>query len=115
MSISTSDLIRACKFVDDQHGQFRWSQLHFLLVVYEQPGKTQTQLALELDCTLAAVSRNVDVFGEKGSKRNGKITAQGYKFLRAVADPEDDRNKLVSLTPKGERFIENLIAKIGGN
>ncbi len=115
MTVTSAGLIRACKYIDARHGQFRWSQLHFLLVIYENPNIGQSLLGEKVNCTLAAVSRNVDVFGERGSKRNGKVTSPGYKFVKAVRDPDDDRNVLLSLTTKGERFISGLIEETGGS
>ena len=97
--------LRACQFLATVHPQFRWSQYRFLLVVAETPGLSQSEVAKRLDVTLAAVSRAVDVFGPKGRRdRSG----EGRGYVSTMRDPEDDRNLLLSITPAGLSFLEQL-------
>ena len=101
--------LAACQFIATVHPQFRFSQYRFLLVVAENPGLTQTEVAKLLDVTLAAVSRAVDTLGPKGRKDrlNG-----GRKFIETKRDPEDDRNLLLFITPAGMSFLEQLEAHL---
>ena len=97
--------LRACQFLATVHPQFRWSQYRFLLVVAETPGLNQSEVAKKLDVTLAAVSRAVDVFGPKGRRDRG---GGGRGYVSTIRDPEDDRNLLLSITPAGLSFLEQL-------
>ena len=56
--------------------QIRASQIDMLLTIAMQPGISQTELAIECDVTLSAVSRAVDVFSSAG-RRDGKGQALG--------------------------------------
>ena len=97
--------LRACQFLATVHPQFRWSQYRFLLVVAETPGLSESEVAKRLDVTLAAVSRAVDVFGQKGRRdRSG----EGRGYVSETRDPEDDRKKLLTITPAGLSFLEQL-------
>lgn len=60
--------------------------------------------------TLSSVSRNVDTLSRvnpKGSKAWG--------LVGAVDDPVDRRHKIVHLTDKGRRFINDLIQALNGD
>ena len=106
VSISNSrNALAACQFIATVHPQFRISQWRFLLVVAENPGLTQTEVASLLDVTLAAVSRAVDVLGSKGRKDR---VSSGRKFVRAERDPADERNLQLFITPAGLSFLEQI-------
>lgn len=99
------EALRACKFLSTVHPQFRWSQLAFLLTVAENPGLNQSEIAQKLDITLAAVSRAIDVFGPKG-RRDRDTSGRGYVIT--TSDPDDDRIKLLQITPAGLSFLEQI-------
>ena len=107
----TRNALNACRFLGTVLPQFRWSQYRFLLTVADNPGLTQSQIAKKLDLTLAAVSRAVDVFGPKGRKDRGH-TGRGY--VAVTRDPDDDRNLLLSITPAGVDFLEQIEAHLWG-
>ena len=97
--------LRACQFLATVHPGFRWSQYRFLLIVATEPGLSQKQVARRLDVTDAAVSRAVDVWGPKGRKdRKG----DGRGYVLTTNNPEDDRDKLLTMTPAGLSFLEQL-------
>ena len=82
--------------------QIRASQIDMLLTIAMNPGINQTELAIECDVTLSAVSRAVDVMSTAGRK-DGKGQALG---LVAATRPEgDDRTITLQLTPKGTQLI----------
>lgn len=101
----------ACRFLGTVLPQFRWSQYRFLLMVAEYPGLTQSEIAKKLDLTLAAVSRAVDVFGPKGRKDRSK---NGRGYVAVTRDPDDDRNLLLTITPAGVDFLEQIEAHLWG-
>jgi len=96
----------ALKHLDAFHAQLRVSQLRFLNAVQRMPGSTQTELANELDVTLAAVSRAVDVFGEVSRKKSDR--QKGLGLVTAERTSDDDRVLTVRLTSKGENFMKHL-------
>lgn len=91
--------MRLCRRVSPQ---IRASQLDLLLSIALQPGRTQTELAIECDLTLAAVSRAVDVLGSTG-RRDGLSGRLG--LVEAKRNKADDRILQVFLTPAGEQFV----------
>ena len=106
MSLTSSrNALAACQFIATVHPQFRISQWRFLLVIAENPGLTQTEVANLLDVTLAAVSRAVDVLGSKGRKDRMN---SGRKFVKTERDPADERNLLLYITPAGLSFLEQI-------
>ena len=83
--------------------QIRASQIDMLLTIAMQPGISQTDLAIECDVTLSAVSRAVDVFSTAG-RRDGKGQALG--LVTAERAKGDDRTIVLNLTPKGVQLID---------
>ena len=88
----------------------RLSQLKLLLLLEKHQPITQTELSLLTGLTQGAISRAVDVLGTSG-RRDGKGTSLG--LLHILLDPEDDRVKLISLTVKGKRLMENMASQLG--
>ena len=83
--------------------QIRASQIDMLLTIAMQPGISQSELAVECDVTLSAVSRAVDVFSSAG-RRDGKGQALG--LVTAERAKGDDRTIVLNLTPKGAQLID---------
>ena len=83
--------------------QIRASQIDMLLTIAMQPGISQTELAIECDVTLSAVSRAVDVFTTSG-RRDRKGQALG--LVTAERAEGDDRTIVLRLTPKGTQLID---------
>ena len=88
--------------------QIRASQIDMLLTIAMQPGISQTELAIECDVTLSAVSRAVDVFSTSG-RRDGKGQALGLVTTQRVEG--DERTISITLTPKGQQLI-NLYQQV---
>ena len=83
--------------------QIRASQIDLLLTIAMRPGISQTELAIECDLTLSAVSRAVDVFSAAG-RRDKKGGALG--LITAERAEGDDRTIVLRLTPKGQQLID---------
>ena len=103
--------LNACNKIALTHPQMRFSQWAFLLAVRIKPGSTLTELSRELDCTLAAVSRAVDVFGKKGKRE--RDLALG--FVETKRDPSDDRIQTVHLTKRGAQFLDLIQEALNGD
>lgn len=100
------DLRAALRLARTLHPQLRISQLELLLLVCLKPGMTQSELALETDLSLSAVSRAVDVLGRSG-RRDNKSSAK-LDWIETRRNPDDDRVLQVFPTPKGRDFVSTL-------
>jgi DNA-binding MarR family transcriptional regulator len=94
------------------NASIRASQIEILLVVKLKPGLTQTELAIETNLTLAAISRAIDVLGGSG-RRDG--LSSSYGLIETRRNPSDDRILQVFLTPKGEQFVSLAEALTNGS
>ena len=103
---TSSNALAACKFIASIHPQFRFSQWRFLLVVAENPGLSQREVARRLDVTDAAISRAIDTLGPKGRKDRRNFV--GRNFVEVKLDPLDDRTKYLFITPSGLSFLEQI-------
>jgi DNA-binding MarR family transcriptional regulator len=83
--------------------QIRASQIDMLLTISMQPGISQSELAIECDVTLSAVSRAVDVMGTTG-RRDGR--GQALALITAERAAGDDRTIVLRLTSKGNQLID---------
>ena len=92
--------------------QIRASQIEMLITVQLSPGISQTDLAVECDLTLSAVSRAVDVFSTSG-RRDGRSSALGLLEARKV--PDNERLLALYLTPKGQQILKLLSEINHGN
>ncbi len=92
--------------------QIRASQIDMLLTIAMQPGISQTELAIECDVTLSAVSRAVDVMSTAG-RRDGKGQALG--LVAATRLEGDDRTITLQLTSKGIQLIELYKQVVNGS
>ena len=68
-----------------------------------QPGISPTELAIECEVTLSAVSRAVDVMSASG-RRDGK--GQALALVTAQRAVGDDRTIVLHLTSKGNQLID---------
>jgi DNA-binding MarR family transcriptional regulator len=110
MDSRLEQLLTVCDTLIAMSPQIRLTQLRLLLTVAKHQPLSQTALSEHAGLTLAAVSRAVDVLGSAG-RRDGVSGALG--LLQVLLDPNDDRLKLVSLTPKGRVLLDHLAGELG--
>ena len=114
MSLTTSgNALAACKFIASIIPTFRFSQWRFLLIVAENPGLSQREVARRLDVTDAAITRSIDTLGQKG--RKDRRASVGRNFVEVKLDPLDDRTKYLFITPSGLSFLEQIEDHLRGN
>jgi DNA-binding MarR family transcriptional regulator len=75
----------------------------FLLIANE-PGITAKQIAARLRTTGASATRNV----QRLSKRNAKDNPKGLNLVTAKVNTKDSRQKLLSLSPRGQKVLTDL-------
>lgn len=81
--------------------------LQVFLVVAENPGISSRDIMARAGVTQSAVSRHMSILGEQ-SWTGG----EGMGLITSREDPQDRRVKVSSLTPKGIRFAERIIAAL---
>ena len=102
----------AIKFVLAQFPQFRYSQMAFFLAIEQKPGISHSELAAELDVTVSALSRNVDVFG---SQKGIQARQHNHGLVEVKKEASDDRIKSIYLTDKGRNFLKTYRGILYGN
>jgi DNA-binding MarR family transcriptional regulator len=101
----TFNLLAAHKTALSQYPDLTVRQLIFLQTVDAKPGLSQTEICQELNVTLSAVSRSIDVWGSGPIKTERH---KSYGLVKAVRDIEDDRLILIYLTAKGRQFLADI-------
>ncbi len=77
-----------------------------LLVVDTQPGITMKDAMKKIGISQSSISRNTSILGRLYVKGQ-----TGLDLVAAVEDPMERRRKIMRLTPKGEKFMQELSAK----
>jgi len=78
-----------------------------LLAIHKMGEPTISELAARLGYARSTASRNVAALTDVDRHGN-----PGLDFVKKYYDPKDNRNRLVTLTPKGTRFLESLATRI---
>lgn len=91
--------------------QLRATQLRLFLSIAEQEGRSMSELARELGLTLAAVSRNCDIFSGRGRKDG---MGPRLNWIRMVEDESNRSVRLVYLTKQGLEAVTKYIAILHG-
>jgi len=74
-----------------------------LLVVVVRGSCTQKEVETELGSTNASTSRNISYWTEMRFDKK-----PGMGFIMRLEDPQDRRYKMLTLTKKGQAFIEKI-------
>jgi DNA-binding MarR family transcriptional regulator len=91
------------------HKDIAMPQLAIFLLVAENDGITQTEIAERFNMPQGTVSRNVAKLGHlmtKDSKGNWK--QMGYELVENIPDQHETRRNAVFLTNKGKQIIKGL-------
>ncbi|MFN4278281.1 MAG: MarR family winged helix-turn-helix transcriptional regulator [Ferrovibrio sp.] len=83
--------------------------LQCLLLIATNPGIRQSDLVEKTGLAPSTISRNIAMLSKVF-----KPGTPGLDFVRAFEDPSYRRTKLVELTPKGQRFVAELIKLMEG-
>ena len=90
----------------DVYDEFPPQTVQVLLIIAEAGTITLTDLCEKVGLTIGAVSRNA---GRLADKHNG---VKGLGFITVEFAPGSYRQKVAALTPKGDRFLADLLENL---
>lgn len=109
-SLSLSRLVAVMEVFRSVDPEIQAQTVLTFLMIARQPGIPMRTIQTRLDVASSTASRNVAYL----SDLNYKPSRKGHGFVVAREDPADRRNKLVFLTPKGKKFLQNLETAMSG-
>ncbi|GGD03612.1 MarR family transcriptional regulator [Pyruvatibacter mobilis] len=77
------------------------------LMAARKEGVGMREMQDHLGVARSTMSRNVGILSSTGYRKG----VPGFGLIEAREDPEDRKAKQVYLTPKGRRFLENLLSQ----
>jgi DNA-binding MarR family transcriptional regulator len=83
----------------------------FLYVAMNE-GSTMTQVADAIGIAQSSCSRLVATMGKTYRQGGESNLRDGFELMTAEDDPYERRRKIVRLTPKGHRLVEQLVAHV---
>jgi DNA-binding MarR family transcriptional regulator len=75
-----------------------------LAEVVAKPGVSQRDILGSIGVSTSSVSRTLAVLSELGDRKT-----DGLELIKMEINPEDRRERLVHLSPKGRRLMEDLM------
>lgn len=105
--IESVALVKALSRLRDLYSDMTILQAMCFLIVAGRPGIAQRELYRELGTTDSAASRVVALLSDVGSR-----SGVGLDLIETRIDPEDRRNRILTLTRRGERLIEDIARDI---
>lgn len=100
-------LFSALARLRDRHGDMTLLQAQCLALVAANPDITQIELCRATGMSDATASRTIAMLTDLGSR-----AVEGMDLVRMTVDPEDRRLRLLNLTPKGRRLMDDLMADL---
>lgn len=97
-------LMRVLGRLRDVHGDISANQAMALLFIAANPGVTLREVHERLGLVGSAASRVLAVLSDFGSR-----SVAGLGLVRVDVNPDDRRERLLSLTPKGHRLVEDMV------
>lgn len=93
----------------DRYADMTLLQAQALLLVAGNPGISQIAIARTLEMTDGTASRTFAILADIGNARTG---APGLDFIRMDVNPKDRRERLLTLTHKGKRMMDDILSDL---
>jgi len=100
-------LLRAFNRLRDLHSDMTLLQASFLMYVARSPGVSQRALYEALGSNDSVASRTLAILSDVGSRNT-----PGLGLINMRPNPQDRRERVVTLTPKGNRLMADLAEDI---
>jgi DNA-binding MarR family transcriptional regulator len=101
-------LLKAFRRLRDRHADMTLLQAMCFFTVATKQGITQRALYEELSASDSAASRILAVLSDIGDRKTA-----GLDLVSMRVNPNDRRERLLYLTPKGRRLIDDIAADLG--
>ena len=103
-------MVRALQRLNDQHVDMTVRQAMCLLMVANKPGITLHELYETLRFPHSLASRQVALLAHVGSRYRDT----GLQLIRVEEGYPDRRQRVLHLTPKGERIMQDITRDMAG-
>lgn len=100
-------LLKALGRLRDRHDDMTITQAMFFLFVAHNPGTTQRALYQALGSNDSVASRTLAILSDLGARNTA-----GLDLVTMRVNPNDRRERLLDLTPKGKRLLADLHADL---
>lgn len=100
-------LFSALARLRDRHADMTLLQAQCLALVAANPDITQIDLCRATGMSDATASRTIAMLTDIGSR-----AVEGMDLVRMTVNPEDRRVRLLSLTSKGKRLMDDLMVDL---
>ena len=104
-SVTPSRLVKVFARLRDLHPDFSLNYAMLLFTVASNPGITQRKLYTDLGVSNSAASRALAILSDAGARDTPAL-----HLIRVDVMPEDRRERVLTLTSKGQRLIEDCCA-----
>lgn len=98
-------LVRALGRLRDRHADMTLQQAMTFFLVAQNPGITQRAIYETLGTNDSVASRTVAILSDVGSRNT-----PGLDLIEVKINPQDRRERILRLTPKGKRLMDDIVA-----
>lgn len=97
--------LRALRRLYEIHPDMTLLQAQFLFFVAQNPGCSQRQAHDALETTNSNAARTLAILSEYGGRTVGALN-----LVKMEVNPNDRRERLLFLTPRGTRLMDDLLS-----
>lgn len=97
-------LVKALGRLRDRHADMTLQQAMTFFLVAQNPGITQRALYEALGTNDSVASRTVAILSDVGSRNT-----PGLDLVEMKINPQDRRERVLRLTPKGRRMMDDIV------
>ena len=101
---STSPLLRVLSRLKDQHYAMTVQQAMYLMYIAANPGSTQARAYEGLGSSDCVAGRTLAILSEQGRQ-----DVMGLNLVVMKINPNDRRERLLYLTPKGQHLMDDIM------
>jgi DNA-binding MarR family transcriptional regulator len=100
-------LIKVLARLRDRHADMTLQQAMFLFYVAQRPGITQREVYEALGSSDSVASRTLAILSDVGLRN-----VAGLELVEMKVNPQDRRERFLSLSPKGKRLMDDILSDL---